>query len=117
DPVTKAIVYYGKLGGTDEYELVTLVEEGKLTKPIVAYIAGIIGENFDTPVQFGHAKALAGSRSETASAKRTAMAAAGVVVAESIGELTELVAKLPQDEIKENTDDFSGRAASLFTST
>ena len=117
DPATKAIVYYGELGGTDEYELVALIEEGKLTKPIVAYIAGVIGESFETPMQFGHAKALAGSKSETASAKRTALAGAGVTVAESIGELAELVAKLPQDEITEDTADFSGRMASLFTST
>lgn len=117
DPATKAIVYYGELGGTDEYELVTLVEEGKLTKPIVAYIAGVIGESFETPVQFGHAKALAGSKDETASAKRTALAGAGVTVAESIGELAELVAKLPPDEIAESAADFSGRTPSLFTST
>lgn len=117
DPATKAIVYYGELGGTDEYELVTLVDEGKLTKPVVAYIAGVIGESFDTPVQFGHAKALAGSKDETASAKRAALAGAGVRVAESIGELAERVAQIPQDEIVETTTDFSGRTPSLFTST
>ena len=117
DPATKAIIYYGELGGTDEYEIVELVEEGKLTKPVVAYIAGVIGENFEAPVQFGHAKALAGSKSETASAKRAALAAAGITVAESIGELTEHVAKLPKDPIKDNASDFSDRSASLFTST
>ena len=117
DPATKAIVYYGELGGTDEYELVTLREEGKLTKPVVAYIAGVIGESFETPVQFGHAKALAGSQDETASAKRAALAGAGVTVAESIGELAERVAQIPQDEIVETTTDFSGRTPSLFTST
>lgn len=117
DPATKAIVYYGELGGTDEYELVTLIEEGKFTKPVVSYIAGVIGESFETPVQFGHAKALAGSRSETASAKRAAMASVGIKVAESIGDLTTLVAELPKDELVENTSDFSGRTASLFTST
>jgi len=117
DPGTKSIVYYGELGGTDEYELVELIKNGKLTKPIIAYIAGVIGEGFETPVQFGHAKALAGSKSETASAKRVALAEAGVTVAESIGELTELVSQLPQDEIKESLSDFSGRTPSLFTST
>ncbi len=117
DPATKAIVYYGELGGTDEYELVTLVKDGKLTKPIVAYIAGVIGESFETPVQFGHAKALAGSRDETASAKREALRSAGVTVAESIGELAKLVEKLPQDEVAQSVSDYSGRTASLFTST
>lgn len=117
DPNTNAIVYYGELGGTDEYELVTLIEEGVLTKPVVAYIAGVIGESFDTPVQFGHAKALAGSKDETASAKRSALAKSGVKVAESIGELADLVSVLPKDEVKEVTKDFSGRVPSLFTST
>ena len=117
DPATKAIVYYGELGGADEYELVTLINDGKLTKPIVAYVAGVIGERFETPVQFGHAKALAGSRYETASAKRDALRAAGVTVAESIGELAKLVAKLPQDDVAENASDYTGRRASLFTST
>lgn len=117
DPATKAIVYYGELGGTDEYELVTLLEDGTLTKPVVAYIAGVIGESFDTPVQFGHAKALAGSQDETASAKRAALRAAGVTVAESIGELAELVAALPSDDVTASAGDFSGRSASLFTST
>lgn len=117
DSQTKHIVYYGELGGVDEYEIVQLIEQGKLTKPITAYIAGVIGESFDTPVQFGHAKALAGSQSETASAKRKALAAAGVKVAESIGELASEVAALPTDSIKENSDDFSHRNASHFTST
>ncbi len=117
DPMTSAIVYYGELGGTDEYELVTLIASGQLTKPVIAYIAGIIGESFETPVQFGHAKALAGSKDETASAKREALAAAGVKVAQSIGELTKLVAALPVDGIHENSADYSGRTTSLFTST
>lgn len=117
DPKTKHIVYYGELGGTDEYELVTLIENKQLTKPVVAYIAGVIGESFETPVQFGHAKALAGSKDETATAKRVALAAAGVKVASSIGELAKLVATLPQDVIVESTSDFSGRSQSLFTST
>ena len=117
DPNTKHIVYYGELGGTDEYEIVELIERGELTKPVVAYIAGVIGESFDTPVQFGHAKALAGSKSETASAKREALAAAGVTVAASIGELADVVTGLTQDELAINDSDFSRRHSSLFTST
>jgi len=117
DPQTKQIVYYGELGGTDEYELVTLIEEKQLTKPVVVYIAGVIGESFETPVQFGHAKALAGSKDETASAKRTALASAGVKVAESIGELADIVAGLPKDVLADDAKDFSGRNPSLFTST
>lgn len=117
DPQTKTIMYYGELGGTDEYEIVTLVKEGKLTKPVVAYISGVIGEKFETPVQFGHAKALAGSQNETASAKREALASAGVTVTNSIGELSRAVSALPKDTIQDSRVDFSSRTSSLFTST
>lgn len=84
---------------------------------MVAYVAGVIGESFDTPVQFGHAKALAGSKDETASAKRQAMRKVGVRVAESMGELAKAIAELPQNTIIETEKDFSRRQASLFTST
>lgn len=117
DSATKSIVYYGELGGTDEYELVDLIREGRVTKPVIAYIAGVIGESFETPVQFGHAKALAGSKDETASAKRGALGEVGVTVAKSIGELSEVVADLPKDDVSVNSSDFSGRTASAFTST
>ena len=42
-----AILVEEYCGGTDEYEIVQLIEEGSLTKPVIAYIAGIIGERFD----------------------------------------------------------------------
>jgi succinyl-CoA synthetase alpha subunit len=95
DPATTHIVYYGELGGTDEYEIAKLINEGKVTKPVIAYIAGVIGESFDAPVQFGHAKALAGSNDETASAKRKILAASNVQVASSISELDTLIRALP----------------------
>lgn len=117
DPATTSIVYYGELGGTDEYDIATLITEGKLTKPVIAYIAGVIGESFETPVQFGHAKALANSEDETASAKRGALKTAGVTVAESIAELAAAIKQLPTDQVATNAAAFTGRTASLFTST
>ena len=72
-PETKAIVYFGELGGVDEYEIVGLLEKKKLTKPILAYIAGIIDEAFDEHMQFGHAKALVAHQDESARAKRDAL--------------------------------------------
>lgn len=116
DSATTHIVYYGELGGTDEYEIVTLIEQGQLTKPVVVYIAGVIGESFETSIQFGHAKALAQSHDETASAKRLALAGAGVSVAESMSELVNLVAQLPQGKARDSDIEFSNRKSSLFTS-
>lgn len=117
DPATKAIVYYGELGGTDEYDIVTLLNEKKLTKPLICYIAGVIGEGFDTPVQFGHAKALAGSKSETASAKREALAHAGATVARSMSEFLEHIKSIPTDDLAEPEMKITKRRGTRFTST
>ncbi len=118
DEATKQIVYYGELGGTDEYELAELMQSGQITKPVVCYIAGIIGENFDQPVQFGHAKALANSKSETASAKREALRTAGTVVASSMQEFSEYITSLAKNEASDNAERSIGtRHASHFSST
>jgi succinyl-CoA synthetase alpha subunit len=87
DKATKRIVYFGELGGQDEYELAKLIKTGKLTKPVIAYVAGTVSELFDTPPQFGHAKAMAKSSTETAPAKKAALRAVGVRVVDSISEL------------------------------
>ncbi len=117
DSQTKHIVYYGELGGYDEYELVELMKSGAVSKPVICYISGVIGEAFDEPVQFGHAKALAGNKSETASAKRAALTEAGAIVAHSMKEFSERIAGIEKDELKEEAMSLDGRSASLFTST
>jgi ATP citrate (pro-S)-lyase len=119
DTNTKAIVYYGELGGQDEYDIVDLIRNGTVTKPVYCYIAGVIGESFDQPVQFGHAKALARVADETASAKRKALQEAGAHVANSIAEFVELIKTIPRSEVSSSDKnyDLSGRKASIFTST
>ena len=121
DPSTKAIIYYGELGGTDEYLLVDMINTGEITKPVVAYIAGVVGESFEQPVQFGHAKALANSQDETASAKITALLGAGVSVASSIRDFVKLIKDIKSEEIvdlENNTaDELQDRKSSMFTST
>lgn len=119
DDLTTHIVYYGELGGGDEYELVELISSGQVTKPVIAYIAGVIGEGFDQPVQFGHAKALANNKSETASAKRRALAEAGVKVANSMTDFSKAIQDIPQSENTQSGDatSLAGRKASLFSST
>ena len=95
DPETKAIVYFGELGGHDEYELAEMIEQGHITKPVVAYIAGTVAELFETPPQFGHAKAMAASSDETARAKAEALRAAGAVSAATFAEFAQAIADLP----------------------
>lgn len=117
DTETSHIVYYGELGGTDEYEIAELFQSNQLTKPVICYIAGVIGEGFDQPVQFGHAKAFAGSKSETASAKREALAAAGARVASSMTEFLHLIEEIPTTEPVSPERTIVSRRATRFTST
>lgn len=91
DAQTTRIVYFGELGGEDEYEIAKAVRNRQITKPIFAYVAGIVAELFETPPQFGHAKALARSKSESATAKKDALRAAGVTVVDSFAELAHLL--------------------------
>ncbi|MBP6962315.1 hypothetical protein KBB49_02150 [Candidatus Saccharibacteria bacterium] len=121
DPNTKAIIYYGELGGTDEYLLVDMIKAGEITKPVIAYIAGVVGESFEQPIQFGHAKALANSQDETASAKIEALRGVGANVAGSIRDFVKLINDIESEEImndeNDNFEDLKDRKSSMFTST
>jgi len=119
DNATTHIVYYGELGGQDEYELAELLTSGRVSKPVVCYIAGVISENFETPVQFGHAKALAGNKSETATAKRSALKEAGATVATSMADFAKAIETLPKAKGGERADMavIRSRSSSLFSST
>lgn len=92
---TKGVAYFGELGGVDEYEIAELIRQKKFTKPLVAYIAGVIDEAFDEHVQFGHAKALVTTKDESARAKREALRAAGVIAPDTFPEFEEALAKFP----------------------
>lgn len=114
DVETKTIVYYGELGGYDEYKIADLLKNlptgRKVTKKIICYIAGTISELFETPPQFGHAKAMASTGEETARAKRDALKAAGASVAESFAEFVGMVKDIDsnQDENRSTSSEKSG---------
>jgi len=94
DDKTKAIVYYGELGGEDEYKLAELIKVGHITKPVICYVAGTISDLFETPPQFGHAKAMAETQEESAKAKRKVLREAGAKVPESFSEFVEMIKNL-----------------------
>lgn len=91
DPSTKTVLYYGELGGEDEYELVKLKQEGKFTKKVIAHIAGTVASLFPESPQFGHAKAKADKERTTATAKREALRSVGFSVSSSFAEFIDLV--------------------------
>lgn len=121
DPKTRSIAYFGELGGDDEYRIVELVQQKKITKPIIAYIAGSVADLFEQPPQFGHAKAMASSKKETAEAKSAALREAGVCVGKTYGEFVAHIndqrglKKLPEST-RENVQ-LKDRKPRLFTSS
>jgi ATP citrate (pro-S)-lyase len=100
DEATQRIVYFGELGGRDEYEIADLISKKQITKPVFAYIAGSVADLFETPPQFGHAKAMASVKSETASAKKQVMREAGAMVFDSFSELAPALKKLASERVE-----------------
>ncbi|MDN5275153.1 MAG: putative atp-citrate synthase subunit 1 protein [Candidatus Saccharibacteria bacterium] len=116
DPQTKRIVYFGELGGVDEYEIAKLIEQKKLTKELIVYIAGTVAELFETPPQFGHAKAFAATHDESASAKKDILREAGATVCETFADVASTLA-LYKNEMREVVSDTIGeRHKSLIVS-
>lgn len=96
DEQTRQIVFFGELGGRDEYLIAKAIENGNITKPFHAYIAGRF-ESKDENIQFGHAKALAKAEDETAAAKMRVLSCAGAHVHSTFGAFMEMLASLPKD--------------------
>jgi len=101
DTKTSHIIYFGELGGVDEFKIAELISQNKITKPVYTYIAGSVSEAFSTPLQFGHAKAIARNFNESAKAKMKSLKEAGAVVGSSFTELVSLIEKIPSSS-KEN---------------
>lgn len=91
DPDTKASVIFGELGGTYEERIAELVKEGKLTKPVVAFIGGDFTLNLPSEVQFGHAGAIIEGERGKPDFKRKALREAGVKVANNLDEIAGLL--------------------------
>ena len=76
DPETEAVAMIGEIGGSAEEEAAHFVEV-HMTKPVVAYIAGITAP---TGKKMGHAGAIVSRGKGTAAAKKAALSKVGVRV-------------------------------------
>ncbi len=76
DPDTKAVAMFGEIGGSEEEKAAAFIAD-KLTKPVVAYVAGVTAP---AGKKMGHAGAIISGSKGTAAAKMEALAAAGVHV-------------------------------------
>lgn len=55
DPETKAVVMFGEIGTTQEEQVAELIETGRFTKPLIAYIGGASAKS---GTRFSHAGAI-----------------------------------------------------------
>ncbi|WP_163326000.1 succinate--CoA ligase subunit alpha [Draconibacterium mangrovi] len=87
DPATEAVVLIGEIGGDAEEQAARFIKE-KMTKPVVAFIAG---QSAPPGKRMGHAGAIISSGSGTAEEKIKAFKAADVPVAKEPRDIPGLV--------------------------
>ncbi len=87
DPDTQAVVLIGEIGGSDEERAAEFIRT-RMRKPVVALV---VGRSAPPGRRMGHAGAIIDGARGTAEAKIHALRAAGAAVAESPGDVPELV--------------------------
>jgi succinyl-CoA synthetase alpha subunit len=90
DPDTTAAVMIGEIGGSDE-ETAAAYIASEMTKPVVAYVAGVTAP---PGKKMGHAGAIVSGGKGTAAAKIEALEGAGCRVARNPSEIGDLMAEV-----------------------
>jgi succinyl-CoA synthetase alpha subunit len=91
DPQTDAIVVFGEPGTSNENDLAEAIARGRVTKPVIALIAGAFQESYPEGSTFGHAAALVRGPADTASAKKAVLRRVGARIAERLDDIPALL--------------------------
>jgi succinyl-CoA synthetase alpha subunit len=84
DADTEAVVLFGEIGGTQEERVADLIEEGIVTKPVVAFIGGKAAKE---GTRFSHAGAIVEGGRGTHEGKVRRLREVGATVVDSFGDL------------------------------
>ena len=90
DPQTEGIIMVGEIGGSAEEEAAAYIQ-ARVTKPVVAYIAGVTAP---AGKRMGHAGAIISGGQGTAEQKFAALEAAGVAIVRSPAQMGERMREL-----------------------
>jgi len=90
DPETEGIVMVGEIGGSDEEKAAEFIKDN-ITKPVVAYVAGV---SAPPGKRMGHAGAIVTGNEGTASSKYKALNDAGVKTTDSPALIGEIMKEL-----------------------
>jgi succinyl-CoA synthetase alpha subunit len=97
DPDTQAVVSFCEPGTSFEEDVAQFIEEGRFTKPLVAYVAGRFTESMPVGTLFGHAGAIIERGKGKPSTKVKLLRNAGVHVVDRYDDII-TVLQSPQSE-------------------
>ena len=99
DPDTDCVVMFGEIGSSQEERVADLIEAGKFTKPLVAYIGG---KGAQSGTRFSHAGAIIEGGRGTHEGKVERLRAVGVTVVDDFGDIPDAVKSQvrPMDTMK-----------------
>jgi succinyl-CoA synthetase alpha subunit len=84
DPDTDSVVMFGEIGSTQEERVADLIEQGRFTKPLVAYIGGKAAKE---GTRFSHAGAIIEGGRGTHEQKVKRLREVGATVVDAFGDL------------------------------
>lgn len=93
DPQTEAVVMFGEIGTTQEENAADLIEQGKFTKPLIAYIGGRAAKK---GTRFSHAGAIIEGERGTYDSKIARLREVGAHIVESFGDIPKITAQVLQ---------------------
>jgi succinyl-CoA synthetase alpha subunit len=99
DPDTAAVVMFCEPGGTMEERLADYIERHKPRLPVIAFVAGRFADRMQG-VRFGHAGAIVQGTQGSPAAKIARMREAGILVANKLYEIPDLVRGAMEREAK-----------------
>jgi succinyl-CoA synthetase alpha subunit len=91
DDETKIIVLFGEIGTTQEERVADLIEQGKFTKPLIAYIGGKAAKS---GARFSHAGAIVEGTRGSYESKVKRLKEVGVHIVKAISDISKLANKL-----------------------